>query len=104
LLSIQLPFFHDNEDLFSVDGETGNLEWQHFDAGEGLKVRIIYVSDQQREIDLAGHAANTKIIVKYPQSKALNNIDLSAGTNIVHCGTFAVSIFNFILIIPNIIV
>jgi hypothetical protein len=36
-------FTRGNTDKFSL-GKDGEIGWQHFDAGEGLKIRIVYVN------------------------------------------------------------
>ena len=71
------PYFHtrNNIDGFSVNG--GEISWQHFDAGEGLKVRAVYVSSTPKFITLVGYVAGSKIINRQQleaQRAAFNNI------------------------------
>jgi hypothetical protein len=43
-------FTRNNMDGFSVNRETAEISWQHFDEGEGLKIRLIYVSSNIENI------------------------------------------------------
>ena len=48
-----------NADKFSL-GKEAEIGWQHFDAGEGLKIRIVYVNTNKSDIVLKGHAVNMR--------------------------------------------
>ena len=55
-------FTRDNIDGFSVNRNTGEITWQHFDAGEGLKIKIIYASPIIQGIQLSGYAVGTELV------------------------------------------
>ena len=38
----------------------GMISWEHFDSGHGFKLRVVYVSEAQRKIQLKGSAINTE--------------------------------------------
>jgi hypothetical protein len=48
-------FTRDNVDVFAL-GNGNAITWQHFDPGEGFKVRIIYADTSIRAISVAGYA------------------------------------------------
>ena len=48
-----------NADKFSL-GKEAEIGWQHFDAGEGLKIRIVYVNTNKSDIVLKGYAVNMR--------------------------------------------
>jgi hypothetical protein len=52
-------FTRGNADKFSL-GKDGEILWQHFDAGEGLKIRIVYVNANKSDIILTGYAVNMR--------------------------------------------
>jgi hypothetical protein len=52
-------FTRGNTDKFSL-GKDGEIGWQHFDAGEGLKIRIVYVNANKSDIVLNGYAVNMR--------------------------------------------
>lgn len=58
------PLFYsrNNIDEFSVNQNTGEISWRHFDEGEGLKVRIVYVSKTTANIALVGYVVKTVVI------------------------------------------
>lgn len=65
LIDITPTFFtRDNVDRFSLGGENF-ISWEHFDPGEGIKVRVIYADIAIREISVSGYAVGTKSIVDY---------------------------------------
>jgi hypothetical protein len=49
-------------DGFTVNRKTGELSWQHFDEGDGLKLRMVYVDQEMRNIILEGYSVNTTIL------------------------------------------
>jgi hypothetical protein len=49
-------YSHDNMDEFQVRPD-GGINWEHFDPGEGMKIRIVYVSGDLQRISLEGTAA-----------------------------------------------
>jgi hypothetical protein len=53
-----------NVEGFSLDGN-GKFEWQHFDVGEGIKLRLIYTDSVIHDIIFSGYAVNTGGIVNY---------------------------------------
>ena len=57
------PLFYSKENIdgFSVDHNNGEINWHHFDAGEGLKVRIIYTSSTMQSVELSGRAVGTAV-------------------------------------------
>jgi hypothetical protein len=54
-------YSRDNMDDFAIDRKTGEISWRHFDEGEGFKLRMVYVDQTMRGIDLHGYSVNTKI-------------------------------------------
>jgi hypothetical protein len=59
-----LPYFYrrNNMDGFSVSPNTAEISWQHFDAVEGLKVKIVYVSSTPKWVKLTGYAVGIEIL------------------------------------------
>jgi hypothetical protein len=56
LIELSPTFFsRGNLDHFKVD-QSGNISWEHFDPGEGFKIRIIYVGTTLHKINLDGYA------------------------------------------------
>jgi hypothetical protein len=55
-------FTNDNADNFSLE-QSGIFHWEHFDPGEGFKVKILYVSPQQAGITVQGRAVDYSGIV-----------------------------------------
>lgn len=53
-----LFYTQDNEDKFDIRPDL-TITWQHFDPGEGLKIRILYAAEHEQKINIIGHAANT---------------------------------------------
>jgi hypothetical protein len=39
------------------------ITWQHFDPGEGLKMRILYEAKHEQKISIKGYAANTLTVL-----------------------------------------
>jgi hypothetical protein len=73
------PYFYtrNNIDGFSVNQNTAEISWQHFDAGEGLKVKVVYVSSTPKWVILIGYVAGSEFINRQQleaQHTALNNI------------------------------
>jgi hypothetical protein len=63
ILDISSIFFsRNNADQFSVNRQTGEISWQHFDEGEGLKLSMVYADQTMSDIDLAGYSVNTTIV------------------------------------------
>jgi len=55
-------FSRNNADKFSFNRDTGELTWQNFDEGEGLKLRVIYTDNNMRGIGLRGYAVNSNFV------------------------------------------
>lgn len=56
-----IKYTNDNLDHFRLTSE-GVLTWEHFDSGEGLKIRVVYAYDSEQPISLVGMAAGIKMI------------------------------------------
>ena len=54
------PTFYtrDNMDKFDIRPDH-TITWQHFDPGEGLKMRILYEAKHEEKINITGYAVNT---------------------------------------------
>jgi hypothetical protein len=91
------PYFYtrNNIDGFSANPNTGEISWQHFDAGEGLKVKLVYVSSTPKWIALIGYVAGSEII--NPQQLAAQHSDLNkTSTNILLAGTVVAILFSLV--------
>jgi hypothetical protein len=55
-------FSRNNADDFSVNRSTGEISWQHFDEGEGLKLRMVYVNQAMANIALKGYSVKTTVV------------------------------------------
>ena len=55
-------YTRDNVDGFNIDSKTGVIEWKHFDAGEGFKLRVIYTNTSMTDIQIRGYAVGAPII------------------------------------------
>jgi hypothetical protein len=47
-----------NSDQFEINGDN-NIEWNHFDPGDGFIIRLVYASDEEQKISIMGRAANS---------------------------------------------
>jgi hypothetical protein len=58
------PVFYtrNNVDAFTTDSNTGEINWKHFDSGEGFKLRVIYTNTSMADIVIKGYAIDTPII------------------------------------------
>jgi hypothetical protein len=58
------PTFYtrDNMDKFDIRSDH-TITWQHFDPGEGLKIRILYEAKHEQKISIKGYAVNTLTVL-----------------------------------------
>jgi hypothetical protein len=98
VIEISPTFFTNNNiDKFSIDTD-GELNWQHFDAGEGFKLRVIYANPTMENIALSGYAVGAKIIDtmklenrKYEVYRSVN-LGIMIGFGVMIVGTITVGI------------
>jgi hypothetical protein len=70
ILELTPTFFtRDNVDKFVVDENTGKISWEHFDPGEGFRVRMIYKGEAMCEPVLKGYAVNVGEVVDYTKQR-----------------------------------
>jgi hypothetical protein len=55
-------FSKDNIDDFLVNKNDGKITWQHFDVGEGLKIRTIYANSTMQDVVLNGYAVGIPVV------------------------------------------
>jgi hypothetical protein len=58
-------FSKDNIDNFAVNPNNGEITWEHFDAGEGLKIRIMYTNPTMQNVNMDGYAVGTPVVNEY---------------------------------------
>jgi hypothetical protein len=76
------PYFYTKNNIDGFSLNSGEISWQHFDAGEGLKVRAVYVSSTPKFLTLVGYVAGSEIIDRQQletQRAAFNNIAIPLG-------------------------
>jgi hypothetical protein len=67
-------FSHDNIDGFEVT-RAGLVDWKHFDPGEGIRIRLVYVSEIINDISLVGSAIGLNDFGrKVDRAEAINNL------------------------------
>jgi hypothetical protein len=61
-------YTHENINGFQLAPD-GHLNWEHFDPGEGIKLRIIYVANSQLDIKLEGSALGLPAVVNRTEAQ-----------------------------------
>jgi hypothetical protein len=70
VLEITPTFYsRDNADQFLINEENGLISWEHFDPGEGFKVRIIYSAKSMNKIFLDGYAIRAGPVLDQRQER-----------------------------------
>lgn len=59
LLDLTLTSYSSPFEGFHVKNMDGSISWEHFDAGQGLKIRIVYISNVLEKVILKGTAIDT---------------------------------------------
>jgi hypothetical protein len=105
------PFYsRDNEDGFHVDSKTGEITWKHFDAGQGLKLRMIYTNSASSKIFITGYAVNARIINytkrandRITQARKVDTITVSALVGLIIMALILIIdiLFGIVTALPN---
>jgi hypothetical protein len=98
ILDISPTFFsRNNADQFSVNRQTGEISWQHFDEGEGLKLSMVYADQTMSDIDLAGYSVNTTIVNSQKIERLRRQYRKTQSTLIYWLGPLAIMVTSLLI-------